>query len=110
MIAFIFSLIFAVIHILAGTISTFPTYVEQHIWLILSLAILIVTVFFGHIYLFYQGRGPILSAKFFPLLAGIYVLARIILFLLGFATLRRLPPGVLNIIHWPHYILIFIGN
>jgi hypothetical protein len=112
-ISFGFSVLFAMVHLLAGMTSTFPTSTEQMVWLCLSLALLADTAFFGFIYLSHQGfkvPWPMQISKLTPLLAGIYILARITLFVLGFTTLRNLPPKALDTIHWPNFILIFIGN
>ena len=85
---------------------------EQFVWLSLLFAILAVTNIFLIVYASYWGSGRMLIARFSLLLVGIYILARIGLFMLGFTTLRGLPPQALNIIttHWPHFLLIFTGN
>lgn len=103
---------FASVHALAMWLSKFPTSRELHTWYYSTYVIGMVPSFFMLIYPLhhFRGRWAILTAKFTPLSAGTYLLARIILFVLGFTTLRRLPPQALNTIHWPNFILIFIGN
>ena len=108
----LFFLIFGFVHIFAGTFSKFPNLKEQAVWFYSAATIFLVPslfmfVFFGHRY---YGSRMMRIAKFSPLLVGTYILARIILFVLGFAELRGLPPGALDTIHWPNFILIFIGN
>lgn len=104
-IAFFFSIIFGVVHYLAGSFSPFPTSTERHVWLVSSSAILIVPCLFANMPNLSK-NDPILTTLFL----GIYILARTILFVLGFTTLRGLPPEAFNTIHWPHFIFIFIGN
>jgi len=101
---------FAASGVLPFVSTAFPTLAKRIIWSVISLlTTLLFGVLFGLIYLSNQGvRPPI--AKFSPLVLGIYILARIILFTLGFTTLRDLPPEALNTLHWPHFIFIFIGN
>jgi hypothetical protein len=102
------SVMFAFVHFLAG-LSAFPTLNERIVWFSSTFAILFVPMLFWFtICQWYQ--EPKLIAKFSPLLVGIYILARIFLFVLGFTTLRCLPPGALDTIHWPNFILVFTGN
>ena len=104
---------FAMVHALAAYLPKFPTSIELKTWIYSTLVIAMVPSLFLYIYppLYHLRQGwPTLTAKFTPLLAGTYILARIILFVLGFTTLRGLPPQALNTIQWPNYILIFIGN
>jgi hypothetical protein len=103
-IAFVFSIIFGVVHYLAGYVSPFPTSTERHVWLVSSIAISAAPYIFGLM------PAGFRDGLFASLLLGIYILARTILFVLGFTTLRGLPPAALNAIHWPHFILIFMGN
>ena len=91
-----------------------PSRTEQFVWLSSSIILLAVTAIFGFVYLSHLGIAAIgpQTSKLTPLLAVIYILARITLFVLGFTTLRGLPPQALNSIttHWPHFLLIFTGN
>lgn len=99
-----FSMMFAMVPGFAQLLSSFPTDIEDYVWLFSSIAILLGPALFLH----YRSPGKTLTIS--PFCSGIYILARIILFGLAFSTLRDLPPGALVIIHWPHFILIFIGN
>ena len=100
------SVAFAAVHLLAIWLSKFPTLKEADTWVWLTYVIGVVPGLSGYAYQYVWTR----FAKLAPLWAGIYILARIILFVLGFTTLRGLPPQALNTIHWPKFILIFIGN
>ena len=109
-IAYIISVMFAACNILPFVSTAFPTLAERIVWtLSSSLAVFLVPVLFFLIHRSIHGIRTMLIAKISTLL-GIYILARIILFVLGFTTLRGLPPGALNTTHWPNFILIFIGN
>ena len=105
-IAILFFIIFAVVHFAAAFISIFPTFPEGFIWIWSATFIFAVPLAF----LFpYKSKHlhKIRVARPLPL---IFVLARIAIFVLGFTTLRGLPPEAVNTIHWPKFILIFIGN
>lgn len=108
--AFAFSVVFAAIHI-SGWYSpaTFPSKVEHLLWMAFTSAILLLPpALFLCLAIFYLMKVKETVAS--PLMAGIYILARIILLTLAFTTLRNLPAGALNKIQWPHFILIFTGN
>ena len=99
-----FSMISAMAPGFADFWSSFPTDTEEYVWLFSSISILLVPGLFSH----YTSPGKTFTIS--PFCFGIYLLARIILFGLAFSTLRDLPAGALNTIHWPHFILIFTGN
>ena len=103
------SSMFGTAHLLVFLLSISPTPTESLVWLYSSGFIYFTPLF---VMIFYdthrlgRPRLPIeqLAASIF---LGIYILARILLFVLGFTTLRDLPPGTFNTVHWP---LIFTRN
>ena len=110
-IAYIFSAMFASCSILPFVTTSIPTFAERLVWTFSSLvSVIFVPVLFGFAYMSFRGIRPTLIAKISAVLLGIYILTRIILFVLGFTTLRGLPPAALNTIHWPKFILILTGN
>lgn len=106
-IAILFSIIFGVIHFLAFFVSTFPTETEGYVWLFSSFFTLLpIPNLLSFVYIQHQHGRQMLIARISTLL-GIYILARVILFVLGFTTLRGLPPAALDNIHFNH---IFTDN
>lgn len=108
-IAILFSIIFGVIHFYAFFVSTFPTETESYAWLFSSLfALLPIPNLLSFVYIPHRLGRQMLIAKFTTALSlGIYILARVVLFVVGFTTLRGLPPAALNAIHFD---FIFTGN
>ena len=100
-IAFAVSFIFALFSLIPSFLIEWQVF-----WLRLALVNFIVT---ASIPVLYYAR-PTLTARFIPLFLGIYILGRITMFTLGFTTLQGLSQAALSTIHWPKFILIFIGN
>ena len=101
---------FGAIHCIAWRFS-FPTHKELLIWRISSVAITAVPVYIP--LMFGLGRwlentdfgtiGDIAYFSLFP--AGIlYILARAVTLVLALTSLRDLPPGALDIVHWTTFI------
>ena len=114
-IALLFFIIFAVVHFAAAYISIFPTFHEAFVWIWSALVIFIAPCGLVIVYKTKLLRKQMVTAKdgiplVLPYMLGIFVFARIAIFVLGFTTLRGLPPEAVNTIHWPKCILIFIGN
>ena len=102
---------FGAIHCIAWLFS-FPTRAELLIWRISSVAITAVPVYISlmgplgfwlvNIMDFGVADG-IVAFTFFP--AGIlYILARIFILVLAFTSLRELPPGAFDTVHWTTFI------
>ena len=91
--------------------SPLPTSAEYAFWFFSVFITIAVPYIFMVLYDRNRHGRPMRIAKIArPLSVGIYILARITLFVLGFTTLRDLPPAALNTIHWPNFILFFIGK
>lgn len=99
-------------HSIVSDFSQFPTLMERFIWHISVITTFIIPLIVLFVFYFsYRFRTLIPIAKFtIPLLLGTYILARVMFLVLGFTTLRDLPPGALDTIHWPNFNLIFVGN
>ena len=110
-IAFLCSIMFAMVHVVAADFAIFPTYTEQSLWNWSATGIFCVPFILAFLYNSKHARKlPVIAILYIPFMLGIFVLARIAIFVLGFTTLRGLPPEAVNTIHWPKCILIFIGN
>ena len=102
---------FGAIHCIAWHFS-FPTHTELLMWRILSVAITAVPVYVPLVLFFGDGLGNIgfeNSAPtiliFGPLSGGIlYIIARAVTLVLAFTSLRDLPPGAYETIHWTTFI------
>ena len=109
-IVFIFSIMFGLASFFVVD-SGLLTSTEYWFWASSASITIIFPTIFMLLYTHNRFGRPMLIANIAtPLSVGIYILARITLFVLGFATLRDLPPVALNTIHWPNFILFFIGN
>ena len=103
---------FGAIHCIAWVFS-FPTYTELLIWRISSVAITAVPIYiFLVIFLadFLRRMMDLeksgISVGYFGALSGIilYILARAITLVLAFTSLRGLPPGAYETVHWTTFI------
>ena len=84
--------LFGVIHCLAWHFS-FPTHTELLMWRISSVAITVAIFFMP------------MAVTFFSLFAGVvYIIARAITLVLAFISLRDLPPGAYETVHWSTFI------
>ena len=102
---------FGAIHCVAWLFSL-PTHTELLIWRILSIAITAVPIYIplmlGLCFLlthmeFEESSTTLLY--FGPLSGGIlYILARVVTLVLAFTSLRDLPPGAYDTVHWTTFI------
>ena len=102
---------FGAIHCIAWHFS-FPTYTELLMWRISSVAITAVPVYIPLVFSLggwlsetdFENFGVILI-YFGPLSGGIlYILARAVTLVLAFTSLRGLPPGAYETVHWTTFI------
>ena len=102
---------FGAIHCIAWHFS-FPTYTELLMWRISSVAITAVPVYISLVFSLggwlsetdFEKFGVILI-YFGPLSGGIlYILARAVTLVLAFTSLRGLPPGAYETVHWTTFI------
>ena len=102
---------FGAIHCIAWAFSS-PTHGESLIWRISSVVITAVPVYilFGFllgIYLAEMGLAKFGKTVFYfcPISGGIvYILARAVTLVLAFTSLRDLPPGAYETVHWTTFI------
>ena len=98
---------FGAIHCIAWSFS-FPTHAELLIWRISSVAITSVPVYAPLIFFLSQKLSRMgYGALYFlgPLSGGVlYILARAATLVLAFSSLRDLPPGVYETVHWTTFI------
>ena len=106
---------FGAIHCIAWRFS-FPTHIELLMWRISSIAITAVPVYIPLILVFGLAFGWLVGAQmseklvlivfcFGPLVGVIlYILARAVTLVLAFTSLRDLPPGAYETVHWTTFI------
>ncbi|KZP22259.1 hypothetical protein FIBSPDRAFT_1043726 [Athelia psychrophila] len=103
-----FAMVFGAVHCIAWSF-VFPSHAEKLIWRIASIALVGVPA----IYIFLLGlwaRKPesrkAITIFLLLLLIGIpfYLLARVVLLVLAFTTLRSLPPAAFETVHWTTFI------
>ena len=104
---------FGAIHCIAWHFS-FPTHTELLMWQISSIAITILPICIPLMMFFLAGSlGGLLDLQKFayivfysaPVIGGIlYILARAITLVLAFVSLRELPPGGYETVHWTTFI------
>ena len=102
---------FGAIHCIAWHFL-FPTHTELLMWRISSVAITAVPVYVPLVLFFGDGLGNIgfenlaLTILIFgPLSGGIlYIIARAVTLVLAFTSLRDLPPGAYETVHWTTFI------
>ena len=97
---------FGAIHCAAWHFS-FPTHTELLIWHISSVAITAVS-FYIPLMVFFIGIGSdiVVYTAFISILSGgvLYVIARASTLVLAFTSLRELPPGAFDTVHWTTFI------
>ena len=99
---------FGAIHCIAWLFS-FPTHTELLIWRISSVAITAVPIYVPFMLLFgfcLGDEGPNDTFAYYgPLFGGIlYIIARAVTLVLAFISLRELPPGAYETVHWTTFI------
>ena len=101
---------FGAIHCIAWHFS-FPTHTELLMWRISSVAIAVVPVYTplvfsigGNLLTYFEIFGIIVA--FFGALSGgiLYIIARAVTLVLAFTSLRDLPPGAYDTVHWTTFI------
>ncbi|KAJ3759365.1 hypothetical protein EV360DRAFT_42030 [Lentinula raphanica] len=105
--------IFGLIHWIAW-LSPFPTRAEEMMWRISSIVVTFIPIHVELAYKAYTEREAILLkgpnvlkyifASVWYIGSLVYILARCILIVQAFLTLRDLPCGVLQDIQWPNYL------
>ena len=101
---------FGAIHCIAWHFS-FPTQAELSIWRMSCVAITAVPIYMP-LMLFFMGVGSDIIGAIALISAGIlYILARVFTLALAFTSLRDLPTGAFDTVHWttfiPHILLTF---
>ena len=103
---------FGAIHCIAWNFS-FPTHMELLMWRISSVAITVVPVYIPLMFLFGGLLGDIVHSEsvleagsYFSTLSGgiLYILARAVTLILVFTSLRDLPQGAYETVHWTTFI------
>ena len=97
---------FGAIHCIAWHFS-FPTLAELSIWWMLCVAITAVPIYMPLMIAFMAIGGDIIGviAALLVFPAGIlYILAQVFTLALAFTSLRDLPPGAFNTVHWTTFI------
>ena len=95
---------FGAIHCIAWAFSS-PTFPELLIWRISSVAITAVPIpmFFGTLLTIWLGNMVFVFISILP--AGVvYIIARAVTLVLAFTSLRDLPPGAYDTVHWTTFI------
>ena len=100
-IMFLVGVCFGAIHCISWGFS-FPTHTELLMWRVSCVAI---TAVFVYIILGFTLCGCLGVYYFFPLSGSIlYIIARAITLVLAFTSLRDLPPGAYETVHWTTFI------
>ena len=112
--AAIIAMIFGGIHCIAWSF-TFPTLVERLLWRVSSIAITGVPFFYVALFVLFsifdhfrvdpsEQMREIIFISMFPSTLLFYVVARLMLLAQAFVTLRSLPSGVFQTVHWTNSI------
>ena len=104
------AIIFGAIHCIAWLFS-FPTHAEQTLWRVSSIVIVCVPafylVFFGIAFFFrVEDRKAyrVIFMTVIPTFLLLYIVARVVLLVQAFMTLRSLPPEAYQTVHWTTFI------
>lgn len=101
-IALLVALVFGAIHCIAWSF-TFPSHIELLLWRISSVTIIVVPFIFILLVAIFTFRVDLLSKiAIFGAIIGIpfYIIARIVLIILAFTTLRSLPSTTYETVQW----------
>ena len=99
---------FGAIHCISWGFS-FPTHTELLMWRVLCVAITAVPIYISLGFLlgaWLEGMGFGKTVFYFWPISGVtlYIIARVITLILAFTSLRDLPPGAYETVHWTTFI------
>jgi hypothetical protein len=104
------AVIFGAIHCIAWSFQ-FPSHMEQMLWRVSAIAIICVPVLFPLVGLFgfihlpwLSNKREVLTIVMVVILAFLYMLARVMLFILALMSLRTLPPEAYYTVIWTTYL------
>ena len=108
MIVLVVGALFGAIHCLSWDFS-FPTHTELLMWRVLCVAMTAVPIYISlgfYLGIWLQKMGFGITVLYFcPTSGGIlYILARAVTLVLAFTSLRDLPPGTYETVHWTTFI------
>jgi len=96
------AMIFGGIHCIAWSFS-FPTLAEKIIWRVSSIAIISVPFYFLVFFVYGRPLGLRVGTSFIPPFL-LYLVARLVLLVQAFTTLRSLPSEAFQTVHWTTFI------
>ncbi|KZP34112.1 hypothetical protein FIBSPDRAFT_990536 [Athelia psychrophila] len=105
-IALVFAMVFGAIHCIAWSFA-FPSHAEKLIWRMASIALVGVPAIYIFLLVFWATESEVaVKAMLILSLIGIpfYLMARVVLLVLAFTTLRSLPPAAFETVHWTTFI------
>ena len=98
---------FGAIHCISWGFS-FPTHTELLMWWVLCIAITAVPIYISLGFYLYLSLPDMIgdTVLYFISLSGVtvYIIARVITLILAFTSLRDLPPGAYETVHWTTFI------
>ena len=104
------AVIFGAIHCIAWSFQ-FPSHMEQILWRVSAIAIICVPILFPLVGLFafidlpwLSNKRGVLTIVIVIILAFLYMLARVMLFILALISLRTLPPEAYHTVIWTTYL------
>ncbi|KAF9443398.1 hypothetical protein P691DRAFT_842859 [Macrolepiota fuliginosa MF-IS2] len=111
---FIISVVFGCLHLIPIWTSSFPSNVEKCLWIIFSSMISVEPVLIAIVlfptwsYINYSPLPPLALGAFIIVpCSTVYIVARLVLIVLAFTTLRELPQGVYQNIEWTTFFSHF---
>lgn len=105
-IALTFAIVFGAIHCIAWSF-VFPSHAEKLLWRISAVALVgVPAIYIVFIALIAFSKDALAAPVVLLAVLGIpfYLLARVVLLVLAFTTLRSLPPTALETVHWITFI------